>query len=216
MSATATKLGDRRDAKRNRERIVTAAREVFSSAGADAPAREIARRADLGVGTLYRHFPVRADLVDAVLEEAFEELIQVAEAALAEPDPWSGFVRFVDEALVLHAQNRALKDVVESEEHGRELARAMRRRIRPLTEQLIARAQADGTLRPDFALQDLALLFWGSDRVIELAADVAPELWRRQLGLMLDGLRTPDPRPLEHPPLSEAQLRRVGAKRRRA
>ena len=151
MAATATKLGDRRDARRNRARIVAAAREVFSSAGADAPAREIARRADVGVATLYRHFPARADLVDAVLEEAFEELIQIAEAALAEPDPWTGFVRFVDEALVLHAQNRALKDVVESEEHGRELARAMRQRIRPLTEQLVARAQAAGALRQDFA-----------------------------------------------------------------
>jgi AcrR family transcriptional regulator len=215
MSATAAKLGDRRDARRNRGRIVAAAREVFLSAGADAPAREIARRADLGVGTLYRHFPARADLVDAVLEEAFEELIGIAEAALAEPDPWAGFVRFLEEALVLHARNRALKDVVESEEHGRELARAMRRRIRPLTEELIARAQADGTLRQDFARQDLALLFWGGDRVIELATDVAPELWRRQLGLMLDGLRTPDPRPLGHPALSEAQLRRVRTRRRR-
>jgi len=214
MTATATKLGDRRDARRNRVLIVAAAREVFSSDGADAPAREIARRADVGVATLYRHFPARADLVDAVLEEAFDELIQIAEAALAEPDPWTGFVRFVDEALVLHAQNRALKDVVESEEHGRELARAMRQRIRPLTEQLVARAQAAGALRQDFARQDLALLFWGSDRVIELAADVAPELWRRQLGFMLDGLRTPDPRPLEHQPLSEAQLRRVGPRRR--
>ena len=215
MSVTATKLGDRRDAKRNRERIVAAAREVFSSAGAEAPAREIARRAGVGVATLYRHFPARAGLVDAVLEEAFEELIRVAEEALAEPDPWSGFVRFVDEALVLHAQNRALKDVVESEEHGRELARSMRRRILPLTEELVARARADGALRPDFTRQDLALLFWGSDRVIELAGDVAPELWRRQLGFMLDGLRTPDPRPLEHPPLSESQLRRVRTKRRR-
>jgi AcrR family transcriptional regulator len=215
MSATAAKLGDRRDARRNRGRIVAAAREVFLSAGADAPAREIARRADLGVGTLYRHFPARADLVDAVLEEAFEELIGIAEAALAEPDTWAGFVRFLEEALVLHARNRALKDVVESEEHGRELARAMRRRIRPLTEELIARAQADGTLRQDFARQDLALLFWGGDRVIELATDVAPELWRRQLGLMLDGLRTPDPRPLGHPALSEAQLRRVRTRRRR-
>jgi AcrR family transcriptional regulator len=93
MAATATKLGDRRDARRNRVRIVAAAREVFSSAGADAPARKIARRADVGVATLYRHFPARADLVDAVLEEAFEELIQIAEAALAEPDPWTGFVR---------------------------------------------------------------------------------------------------------------------------
>jgi AcrR family transcriptional regulator len=196
-------------------RITEAAIDLHGTVG---PSRTtlsaVAKQAGVERRTLYRHFPARADLVDAVLEDAFEELIQIAEAALAEPDPWTGFVRFVDEALVLHARNRALKDVVESEEHGRELARAMRQRIRPLTEELVARAQAAGALRQDFARQDLALLFWGSDRVIELAADVAPELWRRQLGFMLDGLRTPDPRPLAHPPLSEAQLRRVGPRRR--
>ena len=215
MAAATAKLGDRRDAKRNRLQVVAAARELFASAGAEVPSRAIAHRAGVGVGTIYRHFPTRADLVDAVLEEAFDELIEVAEAALAEPDSWAGFARFLDEALVLHARNRALKDVLESEDRGRERARAMRRRIRPLTVELIARAQADGTLRQDFAPQDLALLFWGSDRVIELAADVAPELWRRQLGFMLDGLRTPDPHPLEHPPLTEAQLRRAGPRRRR-
>src|SRR2546425_888127 len=69
---------------------------------------------------------------------------------------------------------------------------------------------------PGLAPQHLALLFGGSDRAPELAADVAPELWRRQLGFMLDGLRTPDPRPLEHPPLTDAQLRRAGPRRRRA
>ena len=216
MGAETARLADRQDAKRNRVHIVAAARELFASAGADVPSRAIALRAGVGVGTIYRHFPSRADLVDAVLEEAFDELVEVAEAALTEPDSWAGFARFLDEALVMHAQNRALKDVLESEDRGRERARAMRRRIRPLTERLIARAQADGMLRPDFTPQDLALLFWGSDRVIELAADVAPELWRRQLGFMLDGLRTPDPHPLEHPPLTEAQLRRAGQRRHRA
>jgi AcrR family transcriptional regulator len=216
MATTTAKLGDRRDARRNRERLVSVARELFATDGVDVPAREIARHAGVGAGTLYRHFPTRADLVDAVLEEAFEELVEVACGALAEPDPWAGFARFVEEALVMHAQNRALKDVVETEEHGLERAREMRRRIRPLTEQLIARAQSEGALRPDFAPQDLALLFWASDGVIELAAEVAPELWRRQLGFMLDGLRSPHARPLEHPPLTEAQLGRVRRRPRRA
>ena len=138
MAAATAKLGDRRDAKRNRVQVVAAARELFASAGAEVPSRAIAHRAGVGVGTIYRHFPTRADLVDAVLEEAFDELIEVAEAALAEPDSWTGFARFLDEALVLHARNRALKDVLESEDRGRERARAMRRRIRPLTGQLIA------------------------------------------------------------------------------
>src|SRR5207249_8795535 len=102
MAAQAT-VSSRRDAKRNRERLVSAARELFASAGVDVSTREVARHAGVGVGTLYRHFPAREDLVDAVLGEAFDELIGLAKTALAEADPWRGFTRFVEEALVLHA-----------------------------------------------------------------------------------------------------------------
>jgi len=179
------------------------------------PTRDVARHAGVGVGTLYRHFPERADLVDAVLAESFEELVALAEASLAEDDPWRGFTRFVEDALVLHGRNRGLKDVVETNEHGRTRAQEMRRRLRPLVAQLVARAQEHGELRGDFTPQDIALLFWGSDRVIELAGDVAPELWRRQLAFVIDGLRSANATPLPAPPLSDAQLRRVGAKRGR-
>jgi AcrR family transcriptional regulator len=215
MTPTATTLRSRSDARRNRERLVAAARDLFASAGVDVSMREVARHAGVGVGTLYRHFPAREDLVDAVLAEAFDELIALAEAALAEPDPWRGFTRFVEEALALHARNRGLKDVVETQAHGRRRATSMRRRIRPLIARLVARAQADGTLRPDFTPQDVSLLFWASDRAIELAGDVAPELWRRQLGFLLDGLRTGAATPLQHGPLTETQLKRVGQAPRR-
>jgi AcrR family transcriptional regulator len=210
MAATPTSLSARSDAARNRERLVSAARELFASAGVDVPARTVASHAGLGVGTLYRHFPAREDLVDAVLEEAFEELISIAEAALAEPDPWRGFARFVEEALDLHARNRGLKDVVATQRHGRERVEALRRRIRPLVARLVARAQEDGALRADFTPQDVSLLFWASDGAIELAGDVAPEIWRRQLGFLLDGLRVGAATPLPHGPLTEAQLKRVG------
>jgi AcrR family transcriptional regulator len=210
MVATPTTLSARSDAARNRERLVSAARELFASAGVDVPARAVARHAGLGVGTLYRHFPAREDLVDAVLEEAFEELISIAEAALAEADPWRGFTRFVEEALDLHARNRGLKDVVATQRYGRERVEAMRRRIRPLVARLVACAQEDGSLRADFAPQDVSLLFWASDRAIELADDVAPEIWRRQLGFLLDGLRAGAATPLPHGPLTDAQLKRVG------
>lgn len=215
MAAQAT-VSSRRDAKRNRERLVSAARELFASAGVDVSVREVARHAGVGVGTLYRHFPAREDLVDAVLEGAFEDLVASAEAALAEPDPWSGFTGFVEDALASHARNRGLKDVVETQMHGRERAAAMRRRIRPLVARLVARAQEHGSLRPDFTPQDVALLFWASDRVIELGGEVAPEIWRRHLGFVFDGLRSSAATPLAQPPLTEAQLRRVGAARRKA
>lgn len=205
----------RSDARRNRERLVGAARELFASAGVEVSVREVARQAGLGVGTLYRHFPAREDLVDAVLEEAYEDFIAQAEAALEESDPWRGFTRFIEEALVLHALNRGLKDVIETQAHGRERAAAMRRRIRPLVTRLVARAQEQGTLRPDFTAQDVPLIFWASDRVIELGGAVAPDIWRRHLGFVFDGLRSSAATPLERPPLTDAQLRRVGAAKRR-
>jgi AcrR family transcriptional regulator len=204
--------GSRSDARRNRELLVSAARELFASAGVDVSAREVARHAGVGVATLYRHFPAREDLVDAVLGEAFDEFVALAKAGLAEPDPWRGFTGFVAESLALHARNRGLKDVVETQAHGRGRAAAMRRRIRPLVARLVARAQADGSLRSDFTPQDVSLLFWASDRVIELARDVAPEIWRRQLGFVFDGLRSSAATPLPHAPLTENDLKRVGAR----
>jgi|SRR5438477_8672477 len=213
MATTREPAARRVDAQRNRERLVGAARDLFAAGGVEVSVREIARHAGVGVGTLYRHFPLREELVDAVLEDAFEELVAIAETALADTDSWSGFTRFIEEALLLHARNHGLKDVVETRTHGRERAAAMRRRIGPLVDRLVERAQRQGTLRADFTPQDIPLLFWGADRVIELAGDVAPEIWRRQLGFVFDGLRSTAASPLAQPPLSEKQLRRVGARK---
>jgi AcrR family transcriptional regulator len=203
-------MARRADATRNRQRIITAARELLVTAGLDVSVRQIAGRAGLGLGTLYRHFPTRDDLVEAVLEDAFEEYIAIAERALREPDAWTAFTRFVEEALEMGSHNRALKDVLETGAHGRERARAIRKRLRPLLARLVDRAQEQGALRADFTPQDLSLLFWSSDRVIELAGEVAPDLWRRQLGFLLDGLRADAAHPLPAPALRQAQLDRIG------
>lgn len=211
--ATATRTARRSDAARNRERIVDSARELFLDSGLDVSVRQIASRADVGLATLYRHFPSREDLVDAVLENAFAEYVALAERALDEPDAWIGFTRFVEAALELQSHNRALKDVIETRVHGRERAQAMRKRTRPLLAELVRRAQAQGTLRMDFTPQDLPLLFWSNDRVIELVGDIAPDLWRRHLGLMLDGLRAEAAHALPAAPLRESQLARVGLPR---
>jgi AcrR family transcriptional regulator len=205
-----TTIARRADATRNRQRIIRSARALFGSSGLDVSVRQVATGAGVGLGTLYRHFPTREELVDAVLEEAYEEYIGLAKSALDEPDAWAGFTRFVEEALELQAHNRALKDVVETRAHGRERAQAMRRRTRPLVAELVSRAQGQGVLRADFKPQDLPLLFWSADRVIELAGSVAPDLWRRQLGFLLDGLRAEAAHPLPAPALRESQLARVG------
>jgi AcrR family transcriptional regulator len=197
------------DAQRNRDLILAAARDAFATEGLEVPVEEIARRAGVGMGTLYRRFPSKDDLIDAVLAEAFDRYSAFVEDALAAEDAWDGFCFFLERALALHAENRGLKDIVAKRERGRERADAMRAHVRPLLARLIARAQEQGALRSDFTLEDIPLLFWGGGRVIEAGSAVAPELWRRYLGLMLDGLRADTATPLPRPPLTRAQLDRV-------
>jgi AcrR family transcriptional regulator len=205
----------RRDAQRNRDLIVAAARAAFAAEGLGVPVEDIARRAGVGMGTLYRRFPSKDDLIDAVLADAFEQYAEAAEAALALEDPWQGFCAFLERALSLHAENRGLKDLIASSDHGRARTAAMRSRVQPVLTRLIARAQEHGALRADFALEDIPLVLWSSGRVVEVTSTVAPELWRRSLGLMLDGLRADAATPLPQPPLTRAQLDRVREKRLR-
>ena len=202
----------RSDARRNRARLVASARALFASAGVDVPVEEITRHAGVGMGTLYRHFTTKEELIDAVLEDAFAELVGAAEQATSDEDAWAGFTSFLERALALHAANRGLKDVLATREHGAR-SEAMRARVRPLLRRLIKRAQAQGTLRGDFRAEDLPLVFWTADRVIEATAAVAPDYWRRYLGLLLDGLRAEAASPLARPPLTRAQLARAARRR---
>jgi AcrR family transcriptional regulator len=204
----------RRDARRNRERLVASARELFAREGVDVSVEEITHHAGVGMGTLYRHFPTKEELIDAVLEDSFAEVVELAERAATEDDAWAGFAGFLEQALARHAANRGLKDVVASSGHGRQRAQAIRTRIQPLLRQLVERAQEQGTLRSDFTPEDLPLVFWTASRVIEMTATVAPDHWRRYLGLVLDGLRAPAATPLPAPPLTPAQLDRVAKERR--
>ena len=130
----------RRDAQRNRDRIVASARVLIAREGIDASVEEITRHAGVGMGTLYRHFATKEELVDAVLEDALSEFVALAEQALAEEDAWTGFRLFLEQAVGLHAANRGLKDVVATREHGLKHARAMRARTRPLLRRLVERS----------------------------------------------------------------------------
>ena len=198
----------RRDARANRDRILAAARAAFAAGGVDVPVEEIAERAGVGMGTLYRRFPTKHDLVEAVIEESLDAFVAAAEEGLADDDPWTGFSGFVERVLELHVENRALREVLAGTEHGH--ARdAVRRRVRPLVRRLIERAHADGSLRPDFTPEDMPLVFMTGGRVLEAARGVAPDLWRRYLGLLLDGLRAEGATPLPRGPLTRAQVNRL-------
>jgi AcrR family transcriptional regulator len=157
--------------------------------GVEAPLEEVARRAGLGIGTLYRHFATRDALVEAIVERRMGELLTIAEAALAEPDGWEGLIRLLERTLELQAADRMLKDVLMR--YSPETARleSAREEVRRLFERILVRARDEGTLRRDFALPDLALLLWSFAPVIDATAKVAPNAWRRHLRWLLDGLR---------------------------
>ena len=212
MSAATAEKPLRSDARRNRERLVASARELLASEGVDVSVDEITRHAGLGMGTLYRHFPTKEELVDAVLEDAFAELVELAEQAAAAEDAWAGLTGFMEQALASHAANRGLKHVLATQEHGAR-RRAMRERIQPLLRKVVERAQAQGALRPDFTAEDLSLVFWAVGRVIQTTADIAPEQWRRHLGFLLDGLRASAASPLPVPALTRRQLARAARRK---
>jgi AcrR family transcriptional regulator len=197
------------DAQRNRARLLAAARELLATQGVDVSLREVARRAGVGVGTLYRHFPTREELVDAVLEDAFAEFLAATREAQEAKDAWTGLTGLIERVLLLHAHNRGLRDVVETRAHGRERSEAVRGQYAAAVAGLVERAQADGTLRADFAPQDVSLIFWAGDRVVQLGDQAAPEIWRRYLGFVFDGMRPAAATQLAHPPLTERQLERV-------
>lgn len=209
MTATErTEHALRRDARANRDRILAAARECFARDGVDASVEAIAQRAGVGMGTLYRRFPTKHDLVEAVIDESLDAFVAAAEEGLAAEDAWAGFTGFVERVLELQAENGALREMLAGTPHG--LARdRMRSRIRPLTRELVARAQADGSLRPDFAPEDMPLVFMTAGRVLGAARGVAPDLWRRYLGFLFDGLRAEGATPLPRGPLTGPQLARL-------
>ena len=199
----------RSDALRNRAKLVVAARELFAESGVDVSVEEITQHAGVGMGTLYRHFPTKDELIDAVLEDAFDEIIRFAREAADNADAWAGLTGFFERLLQLHAQNRGVKDIVALRGHGSHRAEAMRARLRPLLAQIVERAHEQGTLRSDFTSDDLPLIFWTANRVIELTQDVAASYWRRYLALLLDGLRPAAATPLPAPPLTRTQLTRA-------
>ena len=197
----------RRDAERNRQRILEAASAAFAEDGLSVTLDEIARRAGVGVGTIYRRFPDKEQLIDALFEARMNEIAAEAEAALLDADPWTGLVRFLETATAQHACDRGFKEVALSGAHGRERVARARRLMFPLVSKLVARAQADGSLRDDVEPTDMPLLQLMLGSLSECTREADPESWRRYLGIITDGLRTrrDGPTPLDREALSPEQ-----------
>jgi AcrR family transcriptional regulator len=194
----------RSDAQRNRERILAAAREVFAERGVEATLDDIAHHAGVGVGTVYRRFADKDELIDALFHERIEEIVALAEEAAAVDDAWAGLVRFFEHGLELHAEDRGLREVAFDGRRGGERTAHARARIAPILTGLLERARADGQVRADVDLSDLPLVQLMLFGLIDATHDLAPDLWRRYLALLLDGLRARpagEQTPLPGPPL---------------
>ncbi|MBA3748269.1 MAG: helix-turn-helix transcriptional regulator [Solirubrobacterales bacterium] len=185
----------RRDAERNRRRILDAARDAFAEEGLSVTLDEIARRAGVGVGTVYRRFADKEQLIEALFEHRMQEFAGLAEECLQAEDAWEGLVRFLESATRQHACDRGFKEVALSGCHGLDRTARARQLMFPLVSRLVARAQADGSLRADIEPTDMPLLQLMLGSLSECTRNSDPDVWRRFLGIITDGLRTSRDRP---------------------
>ena len=179
----------RRDAERNRERILEAASLVFAERGLRGSYDDIAHAAGVGVGTVYRRFPDKEQLIDALFEARIEEIAEIARAAVDKPDPWEALVEFMMRTQELQSADRGLKEIVLGGARGAERAAAARSLIAPLVARVLQRAKDAGVVRADIELSDLPLIQLAIGTIAESSRDVAPGVWRRTMTLVLDGLR---------------------------
>jgi AcrR family transcriptional regulator len=197
----------RADAARNRAAILSAARRAFAELGTAAGMAEIARAAGVGVGTLYRRFPTKEALVQALLLDRLERDAEVLRSAsTGEGAAWSAFERAL--RFVAHAQleDRALKQLVGGTVAETEELTAARQELFALAAELAARAQEEGSLRGDFERGDLPLLFGGVAQSEWLSGDRAVGVIDRYVTIVLDGLRAPGQSPLGGEALTSAEV----------
>lgn len=199
----------RADARRNRDQIVSAAREIFAERGVDVAMEEIARRASVGVGTLYRRFADREALIRAVFHDTFQTVAEETRAALdEEPTGWGALLRIMRLSAWLHVSVQAKSPRVTAVVKSDPETRRLRDHLLDMVGEAVRRAQDEGTLRRDVAVGDIAMLFMSvvhhqTNAVTAEAAGLAPG---RVLAIMMDGLRAPAPGELPGRPLTRADL----------
>ncbi len=179
----------RADARRNYDRLVSAARAEFTEHGSDASMEAISKRAGVGVGTLYRHFPKRIDLVEAVYRDDVDELVRGVERAAEELEPWPALVAWL-EGFVRYAQGKRmfLGELGEAFEKNPELRLRSRERINRATSIALERAQAAGVARTDIDAGDLMTLVGPMCAHATMSEGQAGRL----VAMILDGLRRTD------------------------
>jgi len=226
----------RRDARRNRELLLEAAHEVFTEQGLDAALDVIARRAGVGNATLYRHFPTRAALVDAVFRDSLTGTMDAGERARKAPDAWTGLTGYLEVVFGALAADRGSNDLMTTHLRGVDSLEAVHEHNRRTVDTLLTRLRDEGTVRADVTTEDVLFGLAALGRAVPAltaataataaaasapAAETAPDAWRRPLALFLGGLRAaPAAASLPAPALTAAELgevlRELGPHRTRA
>lgn len=179
----------RADASRNRDRILDAARETFAARGIDVPMAAIARRAGVGVATLYRRFPTRESLITKVFAEQLGHCASVVDDALADPDPWRGFRTAVERICAMQVADRGFTAAFLTEFPGALDLERVRARAESGIAELVGRAKAAGELRADFSETDLTLTFLANGGVVADTQDAARAASARLVAHLLRAFR---------------------------
>ena len=206
VTADAASRPLRKDAARNRALLIQAGREVFAERGLEASLDDVAHHAGLGVGTAYRHFANKHELARAIFTEAVEEIVETARLAAKLDDPWQGIVSFMEKAAEAQTTDRGLREVLMGVHDSAEMER-INEIISPLLTELVDRAKAAGAVRDEVDSTDVGVAVIMLCTVADVTGDVAPDLWRRYLPMLLDGLRTGSDLPV--PALSQEEFRQA-------
>jgi AcrR family transcriptional regulator len=196
----------RRDARESRDKLIAAARAEFAANGVDASLEKIARGAGVAIGTLYRHFPTRLDLLMAALRPRLRGFVDGADKAVEMDDPWDAFVAYLDNLLAVQAGDRGFNDFLSRRFPGNSETEHIHDVLCQQIDDVLVRAQKAGRARPDITRADIINLIWSNGRIIDATSVKAPTAWRRQLHLMLDAYRAERAHPVPEPPMTDEQL----------
>jgi AcrR family transcriptional regulator len=187
------------DAQRNREAVLTAARRLFADEGLDAQMPDVAKAANVGVGTVYRHFPKKDDLIGALVADRFDRFAEKARECLEMDDPFEALAEFIRYAAQVQADDRGICDVIGSRSAMMGAA-AEAAGLPELTHALVTRAQRSGDLRRDLTWQDIPMIACGLGSTTRQMTGPAAGRWPRLVEILIDGLRAPGsgklPKPL--------------------
>jgi AcrR family transcriptional regulator len=196
----------RADAERNRRRLLDAARTVFAEQGPDASIAEIRQLAGVGQGTVFRHFATKERLLATVVVEKLEDVAAVGRELLDAADPGAALREFMRASTMMHAKDRCLSEAMCVSARSNSNVRAAQDQIMGVVGELLRKAQDAGAVRDDVTPVDVFILKAAASRATVELREVAPDMWRRYLDLIFDGLRPEAAHPLSHEPPTPAQL----------